>query len=328
MPENIFTRGLLCYALAAAVGCGTSKGPAPGGESAPSAGTQGAAAAGGEESVPATPSPYEALPPEARTILEKPFTGDLDEMVKRRLIRAGVVFNRTQYYIDKGVQRGLAYDSIQLFEEELNKRLKTGLLKVHIAIVPLSRDQLFPSLEAGKVDFIAAALTKTPERMKRVDFSNPTRQDVSEIPVTAAGVAPVATTDDLSGREVFVRKSSSYYESLIALNQSLAAKGKAPVVIKEAPEPLEDDDLLEMVNAGLVEITIVDDFLVDFWKQVFPDIRPQRSAAVRSGERSRSACARTTRRCSRRRTPGSRSTGRARPSATSWSDGTSRTPTT
>ena len=90
------------------------------------------------------------FPRKRATILDKPFTGDLDEMVKRRLIRAGVVYNRTQYFIDKGVQRGISYESIKLFEEQLNKRLKTGLLKVHVAIVPLPRDQLFPALLAGQ----------------------------------------------------------------------------------------------------------------------------------------------------------------------------------
>jgi membrane-bound lytic murein transglycosylase MltF len=92
----------------------------------------------------------------------------------------------------------------------------------------------------------------------------------------------VATPDDLSGREVFVRKSSSYHESLLQLNESLAARKKPPVVIKPAPEALEDDDVLEMVNAGLVDVTIVDDFVVEFWKQIFTNIRPQ-PAAVRTG---------------------------------------------
>ncbi len=217
-------------------------------------------------------SPYDALPEEARPILDSAFTGDVDEMVKRRLIRAGVVYNRTQYFIDRGVQRGMSYESINLFEEQLNKRLKTGLLKVHVAIVPLAREQLFPALLAGKVDFVAAALTITPERRKLVEFSTPTRTGVSEIVVTAPGVMAPATVDDLSGREVFVRKSSSYFESLQRLNESLAARKKPPVTIKEAPDALEDDDILEMVNAGLVEITVVDDFVAEFWQQVFPDI--------------------------------------------------------
>src|SRR5678815_4359827 len=131
-----------------------------------------------DEPLPPEQSPYDALPDEARVVLDRAFTGDFDEMVKRRLIRAGVVYNRTQYFIDRGVQRGISYESISLFEEQLNKRLKTGLLKVHLAIVPLARDQLFSALEAGKVDFVAAALTITPERRKVAEFSTPTRSSV------------------------------------------------------------------------------------------------------------------------------------------------------
>jgi membrane-bound lytic murein transglycosylase MltF len=231
--------------------------------------------------IPPTPSPYDALPEESRNLIDKPFTGDIDEMVKRRLIRAGVVYNRTQYFIDKGQQRGTAYDSLMLFEEQLNKRLKTGLLKVHVAVVPLSRDQLFPALQNGQVDVIVAALTITPERRKIADFSNPTRTNVSEILVTAPGVAAPASAADLSGREVFVRRSSSYYESLGGLNETLKKQNKPPVAIAEAPEALEDDDILEMVNAGLVEATIVDDFMVEFWRQVFTDIQPHPEVVVR-----------------------------------------------
>jgi membrane-bound lytic murein transglycosylase MltF len=149
--------------------------------------------------------------------------------------------------------------------------------------VPVMRDQLFPALQGGKVDLIAGAITVTPERQALADFSTPLRTNVSEIPVTPKGVPAIATPDDLSGREVLLRKSSSYYSSIVQLNESLTRRGKAPVVVKEAPEALEDDDLLEMVNAGLVDVTIVDDFLVDFWSQVFTNLQPHRGAAVRTG---------------------------------------------
>jgi membrane-bound lytic murein transglycosylase MltF len=236
-----------------------------------------------DDPVPEVASPYDALPEASRTALDQTFTGDLDEMVKRRLVRAGVVYNRTQYFIEGGVQKGSVYESVKLFEEELNKRLKTGLLKVHVAFVPLQRDQLFSALESGKVDLIAGALTVTPERLQRASFSDPTRTGVNEIVVLGPEGAPVATAEDLSGREVFIRRSSSYYESIQSLNGRLAAKGKAPVIVKEAPEVLEDDDILEMANAGLVDATVVDDYLVAFWGQVFPNLRPQQGAAVRTG---------------------------------------------
>ncbi len=133
------------------------------------------------------------------------------------------------------------------------------------------------------MDFIAGAITVTPERQAVVAFSDPVRTNVSEIVVTAPGEPAVPTPDALSGREVFIRKSSSYYASVVRLNQSLASRGKPLVVVREAPEALEDDDLLEMVNAGLVDATVVDDFLVDFWAQVFPNVQPQRGAALRTG---------------------------------------------
>jgi membrane-bound lytic murein transglycosylase MltF len=240
-----------------------------------------------EEPLPPPVSPYDALPPEGRRVLDQTFTGDLSEMVKRRVIRAGVVYNRTHYFIERGQQRGMVYESLKSFEDELNKRLKTGLLRVHVAFVPLHRDQLFPALTEGKVDLVAAGLTVTPERENLVAFTNPTRTDVSEIVVTGPNVPPVATVDDLSGREILVRRSSSYYDSLTALNETFTKQGKPPVTITVAPEGLETEDILEMVNAGLVDATIADDFIAEFWHEVFAT--PRSGAMARSPSRSAAA---------------------------------------
>jgi membrane-bound lytic murein transglycosylase MltF len=93
----------------------------------------------------------------------------------------------------------------------------------------------------------------------------------------------MAAVEDLAGREVFVRKSSSYYESLLKLNKEFERTGKPQVILKTAPEELEDEDLLEMLNAGLVQIVIVDSHKANFWQQVFAEIRLHPSVAVRSG---------------------------------------------
>jgi membrane-bound lytic murein transglycosylase MltF len=194
-----------------------------------------------------------------------------------------VPFNRTFYFVDKGLQRGLAYEYLVMFDEQLNKKLKTGNLKIHVVPIPMPRDSLFPALEAGKVDLVVAQLTVTPERQQQVDFTNPTRRNVSEILVTGPGAPPIARAEDLSGQEVFVRRTSSYYSSLQTLNRSLEGQGKPPVTVQEASESLEDDDLLEMVNAGLIPATVVDDYLADFWKQVFPDMRVHSGVTLRTG---------------------------------------------
>ena len=248
---------------------------------APTAAPTAPAAAG---DAPLPPPAYEsALPESVRAELNKPFKGDLDEMVKRRLVRIGVTFSRTLYFVDKGVQRGGIYEYGKLMEDELNKRRKTGNLKVVFWIVPLSRDQLVPALVDGKVDVVMAGLTDTPELRKLVDFTKPTRKNVDEVVVTGPGAPAIASDDDLSGQDVYVRKSSAYYGSLLALNERLRAAGKPPVSIQEAPENLEDDDLLEMANAGLLKTTVVDDYLADFWKNVFPNLTVHDDVAVRTG---------------------------------------------
>jgi membrane-bound lytic murein transglycosylase MltF len=233
--------------------------------------------------LPPATSPYDALPESVQQLLDKSFTGDFDALVKRRAIRVAVTFNRTHYFIDNGRERGLTYEALKLFESDLNKDLKTGNLKVHVVIVPTSRDQLYTALSTGKVDMVAAMVTVRPEAEKLVAFSVPTRTNVSQVVVTGPGAPPLATVDDLAGKEVFVRKTSVYYETLTALNQQFAKRGKKAIVINEAPDVLEDDDILEMVNAGLVPITVVDDYLAGFWVQVFTNLKMRKDLAVRSG---------------------------------------------
>jgi membrane-bound lytic murein transglycosylase MltF len=274
--------------LAMSVGCGgggTTPAPStPAGTATPApAPAPPVAAEAADDALPQVPSPYDALPPGARTLLEAPFTGDLDEMIKRRVIRAGVTFNRTHYFIDHGQQRGIAYESLTNFEEALNAQLKTGNLKVHVAIIPLGREALQSALLEGKVDLLIAQLKVTPEREKLAAFSNPTRTGVNEIVVSGPGGPAISSVDDLSGKEVAVRAGGTYQESLEALNKRLTAAGKAPVIIKPLPVSLEDDDILEMVNAGLVPLTVVDDYMAQFWKQVFTSIEPHPSAAVSTG---------------------------------------------
>jgi membrane-bound lytic murein transglycosylase MltF len=69
----------------------------------------------------------------------------------------------------------------------------------------------------------------------------------------------------------------------VALNRRFAAEKKPALIIHEAPEALEDEDLIEMVSAGLIPLIVVDKHIVDFWKQVFPAIQVHDDVAVRTG---------------------------------------------
>ena len=210
------------------------------------------------------------------------FTGD-PIAEKRRQIRILVPYSKTYYFLDRATQRGLTYDVFRLFEDDLNKKLKSKHVRVHVLFVPVARDQIIPGLIGGLGDIGAGNLTITPERLKQVDFSDPSVKDVSEIVVTGPGAEPVATAQDLSGKEVYIRKSSSFFASVEKLNAELAKAGKAAVKVRLAPENLETEDILEMVNAGLVKITIADSHVAGFWKQIFTKITLHPDATLRTG---------------------------------------------
>jgi membrane-bound lytic murein transglycosylase MltF len=179
------------------------------------------------------------------------------------------------------VQRGLTVR--EGLEEQANKLKTRNAKKISIVFMPMPRDVLGSALIDGKVDLVVAQVTVRPELQALVDFTNATRTNVSEVVVTGPGAPAIGSVDDLSGKEVCARKDSNFYGSLVALNERLKANGKPPVVIREVPGNLEDDDLLEMVNAGLIPIVVVHDYLAEFWKKIFTNITVHDTVTLRTG---------------------------------------------
>jgi membrane-bound lytic murein transglycosylase MltF len=215
--------------------------------------------------------------------LKEQWAGDFDGMAKRRLIRVLVVHNKMLYFLDQGRHRGVNVDLFDGFEKFINKKLKTGTIKTNILFLPIQRDQLFTALAEGRGDIAAANLTITPERKKIVDFSKPLLPGVKEILVAGPGLPEIKTIEDLAGKELHVRPSSSYYQHVVALNETFTKKGLTPIRIVKASEFMEDSDLLEMVNAGLIPMVIVDDHKARFWAQIFDKVTPYPDIAVHTG---------------------------------------------
>ena len=132
----------------------------------------------------------------------------------------------------RGSSAASTYDVFHLFETDLNKKLAKGKklkqkhIKVQVVFIPVHRGDLLQALAAGKGDIAASNLTISEEREKLVDFSAPVYRNVSELVVSGPASPAVSSVDDLAGKEVFVRTSSSYYESLVALNRRFAAEKK------------------------------------------------------------------------------------------------------
>jgi membrane-bound lytic murein transglycosylase MltF len=217
--------------------------------------------------------------------LTAPAVRDFEQMKEARLIRALLVHSRTLFYSERGEQRGLSADSVRGFEKWLNRKYRRslGARPITVALIPTPRDKLIPHLLEGRGDIAVANLTVTPRRAQHVDFSVPEIEDVAEIVVTGPASPPLAALEDLAGEEVFVRETSSYFDSLIALNERFRREGRAPARLRLMPEALEDEDLMEMLAAGLITLVVVDDWKAKLWARLLPEIEPRPALALRRG---------------------------------------------
>ncbi len=234
--------------------------------------------------------PGESLPsldtllPEQFGVLTVPWFGDLDGMAERRIIRTLVISGGPQFFYYDGKPRGLITELLGLLQQELNVGLDRRLDQVEIMPMPVSRDRLVPALISGQADLVAADLTITDARSELVDYSVPFARNVDEVVVFAPGKGQgVTSLDDLSGHSIYVRKSSSYFEHLTRLNDDLTDRDLAPVQIEEANELLRSQDILEMVNAGLVWATVVDSYKASSWSKIFSDMQVREDLVVHAG---------------------------------------------
>jgi len=209
------------------------------------------------------------------------WTGDLDGMAERGFVRMLTVHSPTLYFVDGARERGMVAEYAPVLEKSLNRLLQPEGKRIQVIVIPVRRDQLLPFLAEGLGDLAAANLTITEERLKLVDFTKPSFTDVHELVVTGPAGPELSSREDLSGQAIWVRASSSYYESLQELNEELRAAGRPEILIRKADENLEDEDILEMVNAGLLPATVMDSHKLDMlWSQVFTDITVHREIPI------------------------------------------------
>jgi membrane-bound lytic murein transglycosylase MltF len=231
------------------------------------------------------PSPTPAAP-RSLAIANKPWTGDFDRMLERRMIRVCAPFSRSLYFSDKGRERGLAVELVRDWERYINfkyaKQLGKRPLTVYIG--PATRDKLLPDVADGLADVAIGNLTVTEERLKSVDFvpGDEGRKTISEVVVTGPKSPEIKTVEDLSGKHVHVRKASSYYESIEKLNEKLQKGKKPPVVLITVPDSLEDEDMMEMLDAGLIELLVVDDWKARMWAPVLPHLTVRGDLVLRA----------------------------------------------
>ena len=178
---------------------------------------------------------------------EQTYMADLDEIKRRKVLRVLTRNTSTTFFIYKGEQLGFEYELAQEFAKSLGVRLEM--------VIPPSREALLQYLESGRGDLIAAGMTRTAERERRYTVSSP-YQFVSELLVVPSTDRQTRGLPDLKGKPIFVRKSSSYYETLSNIQDRMGFR------IELLPETLETEDVLTQVGAGKIPATIADSNIV------------------------------------------------------------------
>ena len=286
MPRPVLPFAALVLALAA---CGPSRSQeaevavaeqpvAPVAEAAPAVEPE------PEPELPANPTTGELLPDEFERLWQ-PWTGDFDGIVERRILRVLTPIGGYQFYFHNGRPRGATYEMLVRLEAFINEELGTRNVRVYVVPIAVSREQLIPGLLEGHGDLIATDLTVTKEREQQVAFTRPVLSDIREVVVLGPTAPAIGTLDDLAGREIFVRPTSSYAEHLKDLQADFESRGLEPPVITPADEILEAEDLLDLLQAGVADMTIMDEYKAEFWEGVMDDIDVRGDLAIAEGGR-------------------------------------------
>lgn len=199
-------------------------------------------------------------------------TGDWDEIVKRGHLRALVVYNRGGFYYDNGRPRGMVVDTMDEFEKSINKRLKTGVKKFTVQYLSVPPAELLKDLNDGIGDIVCTGIIVTPEREKLVDFTIPVASDIKLVVVSHKGSPSINSLADLSGKDIYVSPIAIAKETLDKMNKQFAEAGKPQIGIRTVDPNLTENDLLEMVNAGLLPATVAMSFRAQMWAQAYPSL--------------------------------------------------------
>ncbi len=209
-------------------------------------------------------------------------TGDLDQMIKERRIRALVVINPISFFYSHGKPNGMTYEALEQLEQVVNKKLHTGNFDVKVTFIPMRPDELEPALRQGLGDVIAQGVMIAPRRHEDFAFTIPTKKNVMEVVVTGKEVSDTLSFDDLVGKDIYVNPLTDAYHRLTKISEDRVRAGQRALSVKAADQNMVEDDLVEMVNAGLIPATVAMQHRASLWAQVLKNVKLHPELAVAS----------------------------------------------
>lgn len=203
------------------------------------------------------------------------WSGSYSEMIQRGEIRVAVPYDRTIYINDKGTPRGLSVEIAKGLGKWINAKHATQLRgrAVTIKLVPTMSAELLTSLTSGHADIALGDIGLYEPIPNSQDLIiNHASEGEQEVLVTGPSSPPLQKMTDLSGQTVYGSRNTNFHTTLSTLNKELRRDGKLPVNLISPLGDLDDEDLLEMLNAGLISYVIVGDWKFKLWQSIYKNI--------------------------------------------------------
>ena len=154
-------------------------------------------------------TPVAPLRLEARLNGER-WTGDLDGIVKRRLLRILVIPSALGFYFNGSEMQGAMFELARDLEQDLNRKLKTRNFPITVVFIPVAREEMLSKLADGYAD-IAGTIAER-DQAAQVDYTEPLIPDAEGVVVTGPGAPAITRPEDLSGQEIYVQENTAIWD--------------------------------------------------------------------------------------------------------------------
>nr|WP_156896305.1 membrane-bound lytic murein transglycosylase MltF [Aestuariibacter salexigens] len=180
----------------------------------------------------------------------------LQRIIDTGVLKVGTQFGRSTYYNGATGPEGFEYELAAGFADYLGVRLEV--------FAYYNLGELFPQVQNGHIDLVAAGISMTPERQQQYRFG-PAYQDVSQKLVFKQGADRPRRVEDLTG-ELIVVAESSHAETLRSHQSELSSLNWRET------ENMDPEELLELVATGELDYTIADSNILAVMRRRYPDL--------------------------------------------------------
>ncbi|WP_019410718.1 transglycosylase SLT domain-containing protein [Pseudomonas psychrophila] len=204
---------------------------------------------------------------------------DLAQIRSSQVLRVLVNQSRNSSGEVQGQDIGVEYHRLRAFERYLNARARDGQ-EISLKIIPKAKDQLLGALMRGEGDLMAPGELLDVKPTHAVSPSDPIVERVPLLLVGVKGERHYTRFEQLSGRTVALTTGSAAGDSINLINQKLALRKLPPVKVEWVDPSLAVEDVLEMVQAGIFHLTIVEKPIAERWATLMPKLRFDRQVLI------------------------------------------------